>query len=165
MTKVASGWIPSATRPTDDMREDHSDDECTEQQLEQAERVPLSSQQEVDDEAARWATEWAVQEPWTPIPWPSISGCIDDLPALSVSILREAALTFAANTGLGWDRLQPRAVLRCPDKALIVLACILVAAEAAGCWPESVGVTLIYLVPKPGGGRRPIGLLPSIIRW
>ena len=27
MTKVASGWIPSATRLTDDMREDHNDDE------------------------------------------------------------------------------------------------------------------------------------------
>jgi len=66
-----------------------------------------------------------------------------------VSILREAALTFTANTGLGWDKLHPRAVLRCPDAAVIVLACILVAAEAAGCWPESVGVTLICLLPKP----------------
>ena len=110
MTKAASGLIPSDSWPTDDMREDHSDDECTEQRVEQAERVPLSAQQEVDHEAERCATECAVQEPWTPIPWPSISRCIDDLLALSASIFRTAVCMFAAKTDLDLDKLHPRAI-------------------------------------------------------
>ncbi len=37
-------------------------------------------------------------------------------------------------------------------------------AEVLGVWPDLVGVIVICLLPKPDGGRRPIGLLPGIIR-
>ena len=37
-------------------------------------------------------------------------------------------------------------------------------AEARGRWPASVGCIIIILLPKPDGGRRPIGLFPTIIR-
>ena len=36
--------------------------------------------------------------------------------------------------------------------------------EALGEWPALLGIVLICLIPKTDGGRRPIGLLPSLIR-
>jgi hypothetical protein len=39
-----------------------------------------------------------------------------------------------------------------------------VLAELVGDWPKIVGVILICLIPKSDGGRRPIGLFPSVIR-
>ena len=38
-------------------------------------------------------------------------------------------------------------------------------AELFGGWSAAVGVMLVCLIPKPEGGRRPTGLLPSVIRW
>ena len=45
------------------------------------------------------------------------------------------------------------------------LATLLTEAERVGKWPDGIGVTLIVLIPKPDGGRRPIGLLPLVVRW
>ena len=84
---------------------------------------------------------------------------------LSLTILQDAAVTFPANTGLGWDKMHPRAVARCCKETLLALIRLFILAELVGRWPQMVGITLICLLPKPDGGRRPIGLLPSVIRW
>ena len=42
---------------------------------------------------------------------------------------------------------------------------LLILVEVVGSWPQAIGATLTCFTPKPDGGRRPIGLLPSIIRW
>eukprot|EP00969_Alexandrium_andersonii_P080223 3535368-Alexandrium_andersonii.AAC.1 len=75
--------------------------------------------------------------------------------------MRRAALTFPAGTGLGWDKCHPRAILRCSEAALLALIRLLVCCERLGAWPQSIGCIIIVLLPKPDGGRRPIGLLPS----
>ena len=36
--------------------------------------------------------------------------------------------------------------------------------EQAGTWPDAVATALIHLIPKNDGGRRPIGVLPTIVR-
>ena len=36
--------------------------------------------------------------------------------------------------------------------------------ELQGDWPAVVEFVIIVLLPKPDGGRRPIGLFPAIIR-
>ena len=41
---------------------------------------------------------------------------------------------------------------------------ILVAMELLGSWAKTVDTVLIVLLPKPDGGRRPIGLFPTIVR-
>ena len=87
------------------------------------------------------------------------------MPSLTAEVLWSSADTFPSNTGLGWDKLHPKAVRRCGEAALNALARILVLAELIGGWPAAVGVILICLLPKPDGGWRPIGLLPSPIRW
>ena len=46
-------------------------------------------------------------------------------------------------------------------KALII---VFVLAEAVGCWQTAIGVVMVVLIPKSDGGRRPIGLFPTLIR-
>eukprot|EP00973_Karenia_brevis_P044237 6129564-Karenia_brevis.AAC.1 len=88
-----------------------------------------------------------------------------ELPPLYVDTLRRAARTFPSRTGLGWDKCHPKAIIRCSDEALLALIRLLIWCELLGRWPKSIGCILIVLLPKPDGGRRPIGLLPSIVRW
>ena len=91
------------------------------------------------------------------------AGGVNDI---DVASLRDSSMLFPVRTGLGWDKLHPRAMgMRLPDAALQSLAVILAMCEWLGEWPSRIGVVLICLIPKSGGGRRPIGLLPSIVRW
>ena len=43
------------------------------------------------------------------------------LPAMTVDIVRKGANTFPCQTGLGWDKLHPRAIARLSDEALLAL--------------------------------------------
>ena len=49
--------------------------------------------------------------------------------------------------------------------ALEALVRLLSLAERIGRWPDTLQSVMICLLAKPQGGWRPIGLLPSIIRW
>ena len=164
---MSLGWILSACH-ANDAGHTYEDQEFTEDQLQQADllgHTPLSSQHEVDEEARKRAAKWNVGAHHDPIRWPDMAGSLASLLEISVDILKDAALTFPIGTGLGWHKLHPRAVLRCSAAALLILAKILILAETIGCWPDEIGITVICLPPKPDGGRRPIGLLPSVIRW
>ena len=125
--------------------------------------MPLSSQAEVDAEAVKWGAEWEAEMPQGDLPRPDLSEQ-DPLPPVSVDISRRAACTFPPCTGLGWDNLHPLVISRCHDEAIMALIRILVLAEALGQWPAAIGIVLVCLIPKPDGGRRPIGLLPSVVR-
>ena len=37
-------------------------------------------------------------------------------------------------------------------------------AELMGVWPAAIGEVIIALLPKSDGGKRPIGLFPSLVR-
>ena len=67
-------------------------------------------------------------------------------------------------SGLGWDKMHLKALLRCTASMLQALVIIFMAIEMAGQWPDNIGIVLICLLPKTDGGLRPIGLLPSLIR-
>ena len=47
---------------------------------------------------------------------------------------------------------------------LRALVLVLLAVEAAGKWPNSVGLVIVCLLSKPDGGWRPIGLMPTLVR-
>ena len=125
----------------------------------------LTGQIEVDAVGAQWADVWQASSTPLPVPgwWPHHG--LQCPPPLTVEQLRSAAATFPVGTGLGWDKLHPRVVCRCPDAALQELGRILEEAERTGHWPTATGPVLVVLIPKPDGGRRPIGLLPLLIRW
>ena len=58
--------------------------------------------------------------------------------------------------------MRPRHLLHLDERGLTVLAAILYVSERAGLLP--VEGSNIILLPKPTGGERPIGLLPTIYR-
>ena len=78
--------------------------------------------------------------------------------------LREAARTFPYDTGLGADNIAPRALARLSDASLKSLSKIFCAILLDGAWPAVLNLVLVVLLPKSDGGRRPIGLLPTVIR-
>ena len=74
--------------------------------------TPANIQEEVDEEARRWGQLWQVGMTKEEVQWPEN---IEMMPPLKIDELREAAKWFKDGTGLGWDRLHPRALLRLPD--------------------------------------------------
>ena len=82
-----------------------------------------------------------------------------------MTVLQVSANTFRAVTGIGWDKLHPRAVCQFAADSILVWVRLFILCELLGQWLGNIGVILICLLPKPDGGRRPIGLLPSLIRW
>ena len=122
----------------------------------------MNLQQAVDNEAYIWAGVWqegvSGQEPR----WPSTMNT--DLPALAVRSFRDACMTFSCAVGLGWDKMHPRAIVRCSDCVIQAFISLFLLAECSGKWCEAVGVILVVLIPKSDGGRRPIGLFPTLIR-
>ena len=183
LTRVACGWIPTPIGQPDqgknrgeeeqwDAEEEYYDCDEHASLAEDGEWplrhacAPLGGQQEVDAEAERWFGEWLVGRDMPRLSWPmELQDDQAKLPALQIHTMRRAALTFPAGTGLGWDKCHPRAIARCSDEALEALIRLLLLCELVGEWPESIGCTIIVLIPKADGGRRPIGLLPSIVRW
>ena len=128
----------------------------------QANFAPLTQQESVDSEAAKWADVWQQGVVGNHPRWPADMGQV--LPDLAVAQLREACYTFPSGVGLGWDKLHPRALVRCSDRVLGLFIQMLILAEILGEWPSCIGPILIILLPKSDGGRRPIGLFPSLIR-
>ena len=86
------------------------------------------------------------------------------LPDSGASQLRKAAATFSDRTGWGVDNIGPRQFMWLSDDLLDMVGKLLMAIEATGIWPRQLREALIHLIPKPTGGRRPIGLLASLLR-
>ncbi len=123
---------------------------------------PPCSQGTVEAEANVWARHWDEASGQAEVRWPANMGTVPE--AFVVDQMLTAACTFAEGTGLGWDNLHPRAILRLPRRLLQRLVDILLAAERIGRWPQAIALVLISLLPKPDGGLRPIGLMPMVIR-
>jgi hypothetical protein len=143
--KGLGGWTRSpieAAKRNDAAADDanqlqHSDDDppcvddadlCAGLDGDDRQRAPLCDQAAVDLEAEGWATQWDVGAEQPPLPFNG-----DDVPpplALAGALLREAAATFPAETGVGSDSIGPRACARLSDVALGALAVPLVVRNA-----------------------------------
>ena len=123
--------------------------------------VPLQSQVEVEAEASKWAELWECDGGHQPYPILQLNA--PPAPLIGEFILR-AALSFPAHTGLGADNASPRAFARLSVAALHALARLFMLLEAVGTWPSILRLVFIVLLPKPDGGRRPIGLFNSVMR-
>ena len=170
LTRVATGWNPSLVSAGDNEIIDEYDDVVglSERDLKSVlalphfASMPLSAQAEVGVEAKRLSHEWQCDREYSPLHWPSDVGA--ELPEVTVCDLRNACATFPSATGLGWDGIHPRALLRLSDRTLGLLLQVLLLCELLGTWPTAVQLVIIVLLPKPEGGRRHIGLLPSPCR-
>ena len=76
---------------------------------------PLGAQFLANSEKNDWAKQWAEMAEHDKLEWPDET---EPLSPMSVKIFRQALFSFAASTGLGWDGVHPRALLRLPDDVL-----------------------------------------------
>eukprot|EP00973_Karenia_brevis_P085485 11862009-Karenia_brevis.AAC.1 len=76
--------------------------------------------------------------------------------------IRRAALSIKQETALSGDYLHPRSVTLLDDAALDDLAEIFLLMEEVGLPP--LQMLMLVFIPKPDGGRRPIGLLTGLMR-
>ena len=133
--------------------------------------VSLSSQDILDHDRAVWQEVWhrhadVATAPWREQlrDWQKWCTWAPRLPAIRAEDIRKAAKTFKAATALGVDGFRPRWLTLLSDELLDAYGQLLGDIESIGIWPNQVMTILIAQLPKPDGGRRPIGLLPTIVR-
>ena len=93
--------------------------------------------------------------------WPTAT------PRLARPIPREVRTTSAAFkrlTAAGGDFFHPRVFMQLSDEALETIIGRFMICEFLGYMPPAMEFVIIFFLPKPTGGRRPIGLLPSFYR-
>ncbi len=170
MSRTSVGWIsthidvPEEVRLSDTDTLNDTDEAVLKSMslLRIAGPVPLNAQQVAEREAGAWATEWGAGQDLPEVTWPADLGPLPQ--QLTLGPLKKALAAFPAGTGLGWDDLHPRALLRLDDELLMALLRLLFVCESQGRWPRAVALVIIALLPKPDGGRRPIGLFPLLPR-
>ena len=81
---------------------------------------------------------------------------------ITVDAFKAACTSFDIGTAVGTDGIRPRHLLHLPDVSLQILAGILNLSELTGSVPV-LGAHVVFL-PKPTGGERPIGILPTLCR-
>ena len=122
---------------------------------------PLAAQDAANSERTAWGAQWAANTRHDQLDWPEET---EMLPPMSLERFKSALFSFAAGTGLGWDGVHPRALLRLSDPMLRRWMAVMLKCEREGLWPQHVGVVVIVLLPKGDGTFRPIGLLPHLPR-
>ena len=88
---------------------------------------PANAQQQVDDEAEAWMGQWGKGTRVEPLIWPS--DMRDELAQILREELIEASDTFPNHTGLGWDRLHPKAIGRLANETVDLLVRVLLIRE------------------------------------
>ena len=123
---------------------------------------PASDQAQVEATAQGWAKLWNSDSVYLQ---PDLAEADNEvLQPLTGADIKLAASSFPSATGVGADAISPRAIARLPDQLLDELASLFMMAEDTGDWSAAISLVLIVLLPKDGGGFRPIGLFPTLIR-
>ena len=131
-----------------------------------ANRLDASPQAVVDHDLVSWKAIWERHKDTAVAPWRSHRvECQDiELPKVTAQSLRRAARSFKDSTAIGVDGIPPKVVATLSDELLHVVAELVNRVEEVGAWPQSYATAVLHLIPKPSGGRRPIGLLPTLVR-
>eukprot|EP00959_Pyramimonas_sp_CCMP1952_P368247 7713857-Pyramimonas_sp.AAC.1 len=112
------------------------------------------------------------------VPWSKIWRCHDlqqlelpedaaqwpALPAITVSMMRQAMSSFPTSTASGLGRVGVRAFLMLSDEGLCILAALFERCEDLLAWPDARVWHEMVRLPKPSGGCRLITLMDSMIR-
>ena len=193
-TRTSTGWIPSSLLPSaggggsDGLDGMGAGEGCNDAMIDDGEVVlddlgwshsttptedlaayppsgsirPASVQEQAEQQALQRGAEWLCDAESYALPWPADLG--ESLPALDSVRLEGALRSFAGSTGLGCDKMHPKAWLRLGNGPLQALLHLLGLVEQLGRRPRAIGHVIIVLLAKPAGGCRPIGLFPSIVR-
>ena len=129
-----------------------------------AECLDASPQAVVDQDLITWKGIWEKHRLEVAAPWRS--HCVEEDALLEViaQCIRKGARSFKETTAIGVDGIPPKIVSTLSDELLQVVAELLNRVEEVGEWPGSHSTAVLHLIPKSTGGRRPIGLLPTLVR-
>ncbi len=118
------------------------------------------------DKLAIWKQIWRADELQMQALSPWMHGPESDaaLPPADSAQVRDAALSFPALSAICADRMHPRVFANVADATRGAVADVLEKAEACLAWPSQVELLICALIPRGGGGDRPIFVMPSIIR-
>ena len=125
-----------------------------------------SPQAIVDADFTTWSALWSKLASFAEAPWRACSESrdVDILPPLRHKDLRAAASSFKVHTASGVDALLPSHFTWLSDELLDSVGLLFESIESCGKWPAQVATSVVHLIPKTAGGRRPIGLLASFVR-
>ena len=123
-----------------------------------------SAQDIVDHEIKGWKNIWCRDGIVDAAPWRSgwAGAQGEQLGRPTVKEFRAATSKFKVWTGLGTDTLPPRAWGWLSDQLIEKVIEFLEAVEGVGLWPSQLEEALVHLIPKWGGGKRPIGVLHHV---
>ena len=96
---------------------------CGQMLADGAVRTPMSDQAEVEQASRQWAELWDSKADYPVLGFGDVQN--ERLPRLTAAMLRAAAASFPAATGVGAEAISPRALLRLPDEMLDELAQLL----------------------------------------
>ena len=121
MTRTQVGWIPTpkTTQVKSEIEEHDEADGLSNEELDKILHdpgkviEPIGAQHQANAEAKKWGGEWRDGDVYIEPEWP------EDMPPpskkLQLEAFKVALSTFPTDTGLGWDRLHPQALLRLSD--------------------------------------------------
>ncbi len=115
----------------------------------------------IDAECAKWAKLWSppggVKEQ---LDW----GIVPELPRPTAEQFRRAARRIPRKTGVGVAGITPSDFEALDDAGIEACIDVMMACESVGYIPRAIALVIVRMIPKKDGGRRPIGLLPSMYR-
>ncbi len=119
----------------------------------------------VEEDFGAWEAVWSRLDDVSTAPWRTARLPVEGspLPPLTPAAIRKASTSIGI-TGIGIDNLGPWHFSWLSDILLWRICTFLQELERVGLWPENLLEALIHLIPKPAGGRRPIGVLTSLLR-
>ncbi|CAK0894743.1 unnamed protein product [Prorocentrum cordatum] len=127
----------------------------TEQQNENISEHALAKPQEAADHSlAGWEAIWG--DEYDPTEYRT--------PPITPKEVLDASDKFRAKTGLGESGWHPRLWKQGGVQGAARVASVLNAVEAGSPWPEPQSTILFYLLAKPAGGYRNLGLIPELAR-
>ena len=131
--------------------------------------LTISPQAVVDGDAEEWSKIWCRSEMSEDeaAPWRSYQIDDDDqVEEITGEMVYRAACSFSNSTAMGMDAVPPRFVAFLSRELLSAIAAFLNRVEVTGKWPDSdrISTAVMHLIPKAGGGRRPIAVLPALVR-
>ena len=128
------------------------------------EKRTASPQEVLQHDLEEWRAIWCRDGSPKEAPWREAVLNDAGLPPITAEQVGKAARTFPTETSIGCDSFPPSAIASLSVQLRACIADFLNLLEEEGAWPHKAAATLIHLIPKSDGGRRPIGVLPSIVR-
>ncbi len=115
----------------------------------------------VEAERDKWNGYWNPPgEHTSTLDW----GQVGELPRPTIAQFRNAARKIPRTTGIGVEGITPADFDALDDFGIEACIDIMMSCEAIGYIPRVMRLVLVRMIPKKDGGRRPIGLLPSLYR-